>query len=201
MTSRTKNTGDVDKGQCDRLSDEAIMDMEFASWEAAEVFYNAYAKQVGFSIRRRDVRKSRGGELRMVKWMIVIPVACFLPRWTKQAKANESSGTTPTLDNNLVETMRYGALICQCYKLCELAKKNGECYENTMANIARAMNEVANYDFITRLVKRKYEDVKDPDVVRTKGNATVTPKSKGKGRKCGVCHVSGHTRVTCPSNK
>ncbi|CAN1140465.1 Protein FAR1-RELATED SEQUENCE 5 [Linum perenne] len=45
------------------------MGMEFASWEAAEVFYNAYAKQVGFSIRRRDVRKSRGAELRMIKWV------------------------------------------------------------------------------------------------------------------------------------
>ncbi|CAN1787943.1 hypothetical protein LINPERHAP1_LOCUS17859 [Linum perenne] len=134
--------------------------------------------------------------------MTVILVACFLPQWTKKAKANGSAnGTTPGLDNTLVETMRYGALICQCYKLCELAKKNGECYENTMANIARAMHDVADYDFITRPVKRKYGDVKDLDLVRTKGTATVTPKSKGKGQKCGVCHVSGHTKVFCPLNK
>ncbi|CAN1241878.1 hypothetical protein LINPERPRIM_LOCUS5137 [Linum perenne] len=69
VTSRTKNTGDVDKEKCDMLSDEAIMDMELASWEAAAVFYNAYAKQVGFGIRRRDVRKSRGGEMRRVMWV------------------------------------------------------------------------------------------------------------------------------------
>ncbi|CAN1824194.1 Protein FAR1-RELATED SEQUENCE 5 [Linum perenne] len=69
MASQTKNTGDVDKEKCDKLFDKAIMEMEFASWEAAEVFYNAYAKQVGFSIWRRDVQKSRGGEIRMVKWV------------------------------------------------------------------------------------------------------------------------------------
>ncbi|CAN1239293.1 Protein FAR1-RELATED SEQUENCE 5 [Linum grandiflorum] len=45
------------------------MRMAFESWEDAGVFYNAYAKQVGFGIRIRDVQKSRDCKIRMVKWV------------------------------------------------------------------------------------------------------------------------------------
>ncbi|CAN0826618.1 Protein FAR1-RELATED SEQUENCE 5 [Linum grandiflorum] len=46
------------------------MRMAFESWEDAGVFYNAYAKQVGFGIRIRDVQKSRDCKIRMVKWIV-----------------------------------------------------------------------------------------------------------------------------------
>ncbi|CAN1781172.1 Protein SUPPRESSOR OF K(+) TRANSPORT GROWTH DEFECT 1 [Linum perenne] len=67
--SQPVKTEDVPACNSDDLTDESVWGMEFGSWKDAEVFYNAYAKQVGFSIHKRDVRKSRGGEVVMVKWV------------------------------------------------------------------------------------------------------------------------------------
>ncbi|CAN1788333.1 hypothetical protein LINPERHAP1_LOCUS18001 [Linum perenne] len=57
IPSRTKNSGDVANRKCDGISDAAIMHMEFGSWEAVGVFYNAYAKQGGFSISETGCSK------------------------------------------------------------------------------------------------------------------------------------------------
>ncbi|CAN1143527.1 Protein FAR1-RELATED SEQUENCE 5 [Linum perenne] len=134
--------------------------------------------------------------------MSAIPSACFSDRWLKKAKVKGSADVTATsLGNKLIETMRYGSLISQCYKLCEFAKKNGECFENTMSSIARAITAALTYDDCNRQAKRKFGDIKDPDVVRTKGTAADTGNKRMRKRKCGICREEGHTRATCPSIK
>ncbi|CAI0428786.1 unnamed protein product [Linum tenue] len=50
-------------------SDEAILAMVFDTLEGAELFYNAYAKKIGFGIRKRDSRQSRSGRMLMQKWV------------------------------------------------------------------------------------------------------------------------------------
>ncbi|CAN1143526.1 Protein FAR1-RELATED SEQUENCE 5 [Linum perenne] len=54
---------------------------------------------------------------------------------------------------------------------------------------------------IKRQAKRKFGDIKDPDVVRTKGTAADTGNKRMRKRKCGICREEGHTRATCPSIK
>ncbi|CAI0540760.1 unnamed protein product [Linum tenue] len=49
--------------------DQAILALVFETLEDAEFFYNAYAKRVGFSIRKRDCQKSRDGEMLMQRWV------------------------------------------------------------------------------------------------------------------------------------
>ncbi|CAN1128099.1 Protein SUPPRESSOR OF K(+) TRANSPORT GROWTH DEFECT 1 [Linum perenne] len=134
--------------------------------------------------------------------MSAIPSACFSDQWMKQAKVKGSSDVTATsLGNKLIKTMRYGSLISQCYKLCEFAKKNGECFENTMSSIARAIIAAMTYDDSNRHAKRKFGDIKDPDIVKTKGTAANNGNERMRKRKCGICREEGHTRATCPSIK
>ncbi|CAN1239295.1 hypothetical protein LINGRAPRIM_LOCUS2318 [Linum grandiflorum] len=60
--------------------------------------------------------------------MSAIPQTCFIPRWTKKAKVEGSSeGTT-------------------------YAKTNGECYENTMESIVRAMTAATAHDNMMYLI-------------------------------------------------
>ncbi|CAI0543979.1 unnamed protein product [Linum tenue] len=135
-----------------------------------------------------------------LRGMHAIPQSCFKLRWTKKAKGLGSTDAGPSLlDNKLVETMRRGALVAKSYKIFQMASQSGVCFDKASTELTRLSSGIEKLmnESMPPPVKRKYGDVRDPDIVKTKGTACVAPNSK-KPRKCSKCRQPDHNKTRCP---
>ncbi|CAL1407495.1 unnamed protein product [Linum trigynum] len=130
-----------------------------------------------------------------------IPQSCFISRWTKKAKGlGSEDAITSLIDSKLVETMRHGALVAKGYKIFQLGSKSGGCFDKASEELTRLSTSLEKLSDQNKpcLVKRKYGDVGDPDIVKTKGTARVDRNVKKKERKCSTCGKPKHNKATCP---
>ena len=58
-----------DEKQLDELTDKEVFQMTFDSHEDGEIFYNAYAKVKGFSVRKDNIYRDKSGIVKSRNWV------------------------------------------------------------------------------------------------------------------------------------
>ncbi|RVX10178.1 Protein FAR1-related sequence 5 [Vitis vinifera] len=133
-----------------------------------------------------------------------IPETCIMKRWSKLAKEtvevhhdNESQGDATNI-------IRYGALSSMCSRMSYFASQSEKAFKEARCEIqilTCQMEELCK----TLAEKSEREDLKatkhhvrDPIIVKTKGNPGNLKDKFKKPRHCGKCKKVGHIVRKCP---
>ena len=136
-----------------------------------------------------------------------IPPSCIMKRWLKIAKSDLSDKHESQISPDVISMARFSALSFSCSQMCFFGSRTKEGFEELNVEIARLkcrMEELynsnisANGEGIHSRVGIK-RNVRDPAIVKTKGDHGSTSNSSAKVRRCSNCRDVGHTRRTCPS--
>ena len=136
-----------------------------------------------------------------------IPPSCIMKRWLKIAKSDLSDKHESQISPNVISMARFSALSFSCSQMCFFGSRTKEGFEELKVEIARLkcrMEELynsnisANGEGIHSRVGIK-RNVRDPTIVKTKGDHGSTSNSSAKVRRCINCRDVGHIRRTCPS--
>ncbi|KAF3950776.1 hypothetical protein CMV_023511 [Castanea mollissima] len=136
-----------------------------------------------------------------------IPPSCIMKRWLKTAKSDLSDKHESQISPDVISMARFSALSFSCSQMCFFGSRTKEGFEELKVEIARLkcrMEELynsninANGEGIHSRVGIK-RNVRDPAIVKTKGDHGSTSNSSAKVRRCSNCRDVGHTRRTCPS--
>lgn len=130
--------------------------------------------------------------------MDCIPTSLICKRWSKDIK-NDFIATTQQdeLDTDIMMVTHFGCLSAACNKLCHVASKNIEYFNEVRDEILKLTNKLEKEGDKRSTRNSSAKDVGDPTVVKTKG----TPVKKKYGRKrrcCSNCNRTGHIIRLCP---
>ncbi|RVX20318.1 Protein FAR1-related sequence 7 [Vitis vinifera] len=134
-----------------------------------------------------------------------IPQSCIMKRWTKLAKVYTRSVPVNETDNNMDRFVRYGSLSSMCNKLSYFASDTSSSFieaKNEIQNLTARMEELYNYNLKGKKIASDgatgTNQVRDPNIVKTKGNPGKVAMNVQKGRRCSRCKRVGHTIRKCP---
>ena len=133
-----------------------------------------------------------------------IPESCIMKRWSKLAKEtvqvhhdNESQGDATNI-------IRYGALSSMCSRMSYFASQSEKAFKEARCEIQRLtcqMEELCKNsaeESEREDLKATKHHVRDPIIVKTKGNPGNLKDKFKKPRHCGKCKKVGHTVRKCP---
>uniref|UniRef100_A0A2N9HQP9 CCHC-type domain-containing protein n=1 Tax=Fagus sylvatica TaxID=28930 RepID=A0A2N9HQP9_FAGSY len=133
--------------------------------------------------------------------------ACIMKRWLKTAKSDPPFKHDSQILDDVIRTARFSALSASCSKMCYFGSRTSEGFEELKGEIARLqlrmevlcnLNTTTTQDRIHDGLKRD-KIVRDPIIVKTKGDYGNTSNPNPKVRRCTICKDVGHTRHKCPS--
>ncbi|RVX18438.1 Protein FAR1-related sequence 5 [Vitis vinifera] len=129
-----------------------------------------------------------------------IPQLCIMKRWTKLAKVYTRSVPVNETDNDMDRFVRYGSLSSMCNKLSYFASNTSSSFieaKNEIENLRARMEELYNYNLKWKKIAvdgaTGTNQVRDPNIVKTKGNPGKVAMNVQKGRRCSRCKRVGHT--------
>ena len=134
-----------------------------------------------------------------------ISLSCILKRWTKLAKVHPRSPPVNETDNDMDWIVRYASLSSMCNKLSYYASHTSSLFlevNNEIENLRVRMEEL--YKNNLKLKKLATDgatsphQVRDPNIVKTKGNPDKVASKFQNGRRCSRCKIVGHTIQKCP---
>ncbi|RVX19264.1 Protein FAR1-related sequence 5 [Vitis vinifera] len=106
-----------------------------------------------------------------------IPQSCIMKRWTKLAKVYTRSVLVNETDNDMDRFVRYGSLSSICNKLSYFASDTSSSFieaKNEIQNLTARMEELYNYNLKGKKIAADgatgTNQVRDPNIVKTKGN-------------------------------
>ncbi|RVW17997.1 Protein FAR1-related sequence 5 [Vitis vinifera] len=141
----------------------------------------------------------------VVEHLEEIPQSCIMKRWTKLAKVYTRSVPVNETDNNMDRFVRYGSLSSMCNKLSYFASDTSSSFieaKNEIQNLTARMEELYNYNLKGKKIASDgatgTNQVRDPNIVKTKGNPGKVAMNVQKGRRCSRCKRVGHTIRKCP---
>ncbi|XP_059593079.1 protein FAR1-RELATED SEQUENCE 5-like [Vitis vinifera] len=141
----------------------------------------------------------------VVEHLEEIPQSCIMKRWTKLAKVYTRSVPVNETDNNMERFVRYGSLSSMCNKLSYFASDTSSSFieaKNEIKNLTARMEELYNYNLKGKKIASDgatgTNQVRDPNIVKTKGNPGKVAMNVQKGRRCSRCKRVGHTIRKCP---
>ncbi|XP_059597879.1 protein FAR1-RELATED SEQUENCE 5-like [Vitis vinifera] len=141
----------------------------------------------------------------LVEHLEEIPQSCIMKRWTKLAKVYTRSVPVNESDNNMDRFVRYGSLSSMCNKLSYFASDTSSSFieaKNEIHNLTARMEELYNYNLKGKKIASDgatgTNQVRDPNIVKTKGNPGKVAMNVQKGRRCSRCKRVGHTIRKCP---
>ncbi|RVW50102.1 hypothetical protein CK203_104771 [Vitis vinifera] len=132
-------------------------------------------------------------------------LSCILKRWTKLAKVHPRSPPVNETDNDMDWIVRYASLSSMCNKLSYYASHTSSLFlevNNEIENLRVRMEEL--YKNNLKLKKLAADgatsphQVRDPNIVNTKGNPDKVASKFQNGRRCSRCKIVGHTIQKCP---
>ena len=133
-----------------------------------------------------------------------IPHSCILKRWTKLAKMYIRSTPVNETNNDMDRFVRYGSSSSMCNKLSYYASDTSSSFleaKNEIENLMVRMEELHNSNLKGKKVAAdgaiSPNQVRDPNIVKTKGNPGKVATNFQKGRQCSRCKRVGHTIQTC----
>ena len=133
-----------------------------------------------------------------------IPQSCIMKRWTKLAKVYTRSVPVNETDNNMDRFVRYGSLSSMCNKLSYFASDTSSSFieaKNEIQNLTARMEELYNYNLKGKKIASDgatgTNQVRDPNIVKTKGNPGKVAMNVQKGRRCSRCKRVGHIIRKC----
>uniref|UniRef100_A0A2N9GAZ5 SWIM-type domain-containing protein n=1 Tax=Fagus sylvatica TaxID=28930 RepID=A0A2N9GAZ5_FAGSY len=136
-----------------------------------------------------------------------IPSTCIMKRWLKTAKSDPPYKHDSQILDDVIRTARFSALSASCSKMCYFGSRTSEGFEELKSEIARLqlrmevlcnLNTTTTQDIIQDGLNRD-KIVRDPIIVKTKGDYGNTSNPNPKVRRCTICKDVGHTRRKCPS--
>ncbi|XP_057730030.1 uncharacterized protein LOC130945316 [Arachis stenosperma] len=127
-----------------------------------------------------------------------VPTSLILKRWTRDAKSDFifSIGEQDSADD-IVPTLRCGAMASICWKLCDICSKNSADYRKISGALLKLISKVQNKSDAQVRLSPTSTLIGDPAVVKLKD----APKKVSKGqkrRRCSHCKSSRHFIRTCP---
>ncbi|QHO24110.1 putative sugar phosphate/phosphate translocator [Arachis hypogaea] len=127
-----------------------------------------------------------------------VPTSLILKRWTRDAKSDFicSIGEQDTADD-IVPTLRCGAMASICWKLCDISSKNSADYRKISGELLKLISKVQNKSDAQARLSPTSALIGDPAVVKSKGDPRKVPKGQ-KRRRCSHCKSSRHFVRTCP---
>ncbi|RYR30606.1 protein FAR1-RELATED SEQUENCE 5-like [Arachis ipaensis] len=127
-----------------------------------------------------------------------VPTSLILKRWTRDAKSDFicSIGEQDTADD-IVPTLRCGAMASICWKLCDIFSKNSADYREISGELLKLILKVQNKGDAQARLSPTSALIGDPAVVKSKGAPSKVPKGQ-KRRRCSHCKSSRHFVRTCP---
>ncbi|KAL6311958.1 hypothetical protein AAG906_007446 [Vitis piasezkii] len=141
----------------------------------------------------------------LVEHLEEIPQSCIMKRWTKLAKVYTRSVLVNETDNDMDRFVRYGSLSSMCNKLSYFASDTSSSFieaKNEIQNLTARMEELYNYNLKGKKIAADgatgTNQVRDPNIVKTKGNPGKVAMNVQKGRRCSRCKRVGHTIRKCP---
>ncbi|RVW94149.1 Protein FAR1-related sequence 5 [Vitis vinifera] len=141
----------------------------------------------------------------VVEHLEEIPQSCIMKRWTKLAKVYTRSVPVNETDNDMDRFVRYGSLSSMCNKLSYFASDTSSSFieaKNEIQNLTARMEELYNYNLKGKKIAADgatgTNQVRDPNIVKTKGNPGKVAMNVQKGRRCSRCKRVGHTIRKCP---
>ena len=139
-----------------------------------------------------------------VEHLVEIFHSCILKRWTKLAKMHTRSSPENQTDNDMDRFVRYGSLSSMCNKLAYYASDTSSSFveaKNEIENLTMRMEELYNINLKWKKVARNGatspNQVRDPNIVKTKGNPGKVATNFQKWRQCSRRKRVGHTIRTC----
>ena len=129
-----------------------------------------------------------------------IHFSCILKRWTKLANVHPRSPLVNETDNNMDRFVQYGSLSSMCNKLSYYASDTSSSFleaKNEIENLRVRMEEL--YKSNLKGKKSTIDEatnphqVRDPNIVKTKGNLGKVASNFQNGRWCSCCKRVGHT--------
>ncbi|RVW44433.1 Protein FAR1-related sequence 5, partial [Vitis vinifera] len=141
----------------------------------------------------------------VVEHLEEIPQSCIMKRWTMLAKVYTRSVPVNETDNDMDRFIRYGSLSSMCNKLSYFASDTSSSFieaKNEIQNLKARMEELYNYNLKEKKIAADgatgTNQVRDPNIVKTKGNPGKVAMNVQKGRRCSRCKRVGHTIRKCP---
>ncbi|XP_059591593.1 protein FAR1-RELATED SEQUENCE 5-like [Vitis vinifera] len=138
--------------------------------------------------------------LGLVEHLEEIPQSCIMKRWTKLAKVYTRSVPVNETDNDMDRFVRYGSLSSMCNKLSYFTSDTSSSFieaKNEIQNLTARMEELYNYNLKGKKIAADgatgTNQVRDPNIVKTKGNPGKVAMNVQKGRRCSRCKRVGHT--------
>ncbi|GMY13676.1 protein FAR1-RELATED SEQUENCE 5-like [Fagus crenata] len=128
-------------------------------------------------------------------------------RWLKTAKSDPPYKHDSQILDDVIRTARFSALSASCSKMCYFGSRTSEGFEELKSEIARLqlrmevlcnLNTTTTQDIIQDGLNRD-KIVRDPIIVKTKGDYGNTSNPNPKVRRCTICKDVGHTRRKCQS--
>ncbi|VFQ65644.1 unnamed protein product [Cuscuta campestris] len=127
----------------------------------------------------------------------IFPQSLICERWTKRSKTDIVSSIQPDeVDSDVLLTARFGALAAACNRLCSIAAKKTESFNEVRDEIVRLTLRIESGG--GKCNTRVSNGVSDPTIVKTKG-APKQSKFERKRKRCSKCNYVGHTIRTCPN--
>ncbi|XP_016178440.1 protein FAR1-RELATED SEQUENCE 5-like [Arachis ipaensis] len=127
-----------------------------------------------------------------------IPTSLILKRWTRDAKSGFicSIGEQDTADD-IVSTLRCGAMASICWKLCDISSKNSADYKKISGELLKLISKVQNKGDAQARLSPTSALIGDPAIVKSKRAPRKVPKGQ-KRQRCSHCKSSRHFLRTCP---
>ncbi|QHN92715.1 Protein FAR1-RELATED SEQUENCE [Arachis hypogaea] len=127
-----------------------------------------------------------------------VPTSLILKRWTRDAKSDFiCSIAEQDSANDIVPTLRCGAMTSICWKLCDISSKNSADYRKISGELLKLISKVQNKSDAQARFSPMSALIGDPTVVKSKGAPKKVPKGQ-KRRRCSHCKSSRHFVRTCP---
>ncbi|RVW88940.1 Protein FAR1-related sequence 5 [Vitis vinifera] len=201
--SHTENTAKRGKGRVRVEQSSPVLSTKLAILEnhAATV----YTKESFLKFREEMKNAELFFVVGVVEHLEEIPQSCIMKRWTKLAKVYTRSVPVNETDNNMDRFVRYGSLSSMCNKLSYFASDTSSSFieaKNEIQNLTARMEELYNYNLKGKKIASNgatgTNEVRDPNIVKTKGNPGKVAMNVQKGRRCSRCKRVGHTIRKCP---
>ncbi|XP_015950507.1 protein FAR1-RELATED SEQUENCE 2-like [Arachis duranensis] len=127
-----------------------------------------------------------------------VPTSLILKSWTREAKSDFicSIGKQDSADD-IVHTLRCGAMASICWKLCDISSKNSADYRKISSELLKLISKVQNKSDAQARLSPTSALIGDLVVVKSKGAPRKVPKGQ-KRRRCSHSKSRKHFIRTCP---
>ena len=135
-----------------------------------------------------------------------LPPCLIESRWTKNAKEVGLQKVDIDDHGEKLAGLRFGSLIQDCRFMCNLASRSDSTFHtarDTIQSMSKAFEDQLHAEAGSQSRQTASQQrVLDPRVIRSKGRPSgATPSTKKRKKRCAICRVEGHTRVTCPTTR